>query len=103
MVAGRSPTMFVKLRQMRDIDLIIDRLTAEVPGIEIEQLKVTHPGADDDGLWFINIPNQRGKVQIESSEGMCPFVIESDFNDVRHDGHTVEEVVATVKRLHSIA
>lgn len=84
---------------LRDIDLIIDRLTAEVPGILVEQLKVTHPGADEDGLWFINIPNQRGEVQIESSEGMCPFLIESDFNDARYYGHTVEEVLATIKRL----
>jgi len=86
----------------RDIDLIIDWLRAEVPGIRIEQLKVNHPGADDDGLWFINIPDQQGEVQIESSEGMCPFLIESSFNDVRYRGYTVEEVVATVKRLHSL-
>jgi hypothetical protein len=44
-------------------------LAANVSGIHIEQLKVKHPGADDDGLWFINIKGQKEEVQIESSEG----------------------------------
>lgn len=86
----------------RDIEFIIDELTARVPGVHIERLKVAHPGADDDGLWFINIPDQEKQVQIESSEGSCPFLIESDFNDDRFYGHTVQEVVATVKRLFSL-
>ena len=46
----------------RDIDLIIEMLTANVPGIHIEQLKVIHPGADDDGLWFINIHDHKEQV-----------------------------------------
>ena len=87
----------------RDIDLILEQLTANIPGIHIEQLKVKHPGADDDGLWFINIRDQDEQVQIESSEGMCPFLIESDFSNERSYGHTVEEVVATIKRLYALA
>ncbi len=87
----------------RDIDLIIEQLTASVPGILIEQLKVAHPGADDDGVWFINIPDRENQVQIESSEGSCPFLIESDFNDERFHGNTVQEVVVTVKRMFSVA
>jgi hypothetical protein len=87
----------------RDIDLIIEQLAASVPGARIEQLKVSHPGADDDGLWFINIPDEEKQVQIESSEGSCPFLIESNFNDERFEGHTVQEVVATVNCLFSLA
>ena len=86
----------------RDIDLIIEQLTGNVPGIHIDQLKPAHP-SDDDGLWFINIQNQSEQVQIESSEGMCPFLIESDFNSERLYGNTVEEVVATIKRLYDLA
>ena len=56
----------------RDIDHIIERLKAELPGVEVTQLKVKHP-ADDDGLWFIKIPGRSGNVQIESSDGSCPF------------------------------
>jgi hypothetical protein len=62
----------------RDIDFIIEQVIASIPGILIKQLKVAHPGADDDGLWFINIPDRENQVQIESSEGSCPFLIESD-------------------------
>jgi hypothetical protein len=87
----------------RDIDFIIEQLIASIPGILIEQLKVAHPGADDVGLWIINIPDREIQVQIEASEGSCPFLIESDFNDERFHGHTVQEVVETVKRLFSIA
>ena len=87
----------------RDIDFVIEQIAASVPGVRIEQLNVAHPGADDDGLWFINIPGEEKQVQIESSEGSGPFVIESDFNDERFHGHTVQEVVATVKRLFSVA
>jgi hypothetical protein len=65
-------------------------------------LNVKHPGADDDGLWFINIADRENQVQIESSQARCPFLIESDFNNERFYGHTVQEVVATVRRLFSL-
>jgi len=85
----------------RDIDHIIDRLKAELPGVQITQLQVSHPEADDDGLWFIKIPGRTEEIQIESPYGTCPFIIESGFsNDVFH-GHTVDEVVATVRRLYA--
>ena len=85
----------------RDIDLIVERLLADFPGVHIAQLKVTHPG-DDDGLWFINIPNQEATVQIESSNGNCPFLIESDFNNDRAYGHSIEETVGVVKGLFAL-
>ena len=87
----------------RDIDLIIEKLKADIPGVRIEQLKVNHPGADDDGLWFVNIYGRKGEVQLESSYGVCPFLIESDFNDSRFDAHSIEEAVATVKHLFGLA
>lgn len=87
----------------RDIDLIIEQLTENISGIYIAQLNVKHPGADDDGLWFVNIQDRNEQVQIESAEGMCPFLVESDFSNERFYGHTVEEVVATIKRLYTLA
>ena len=83
----------------RDIDQILELLRSEVPGIRIAQLQVTHPGADDDGLWFIKVPGRTGEVQIESSSGTCPFVIESKFSSEKHHGRSVHEVVGTVMRL----
>ena len=82
----------------RDIDQIVDRLRAEIPGVQITQLQVAHPGSDDDGVWFIKIPSRVGQVQLESSSGTCPFVIESDFGDERYQGDSVDEVVSTVRR-----
>jgi hypothetical protein len=86
----------------RDIDLIAERLFADIPGIRIDQLKVKYPG-DDDGLWFIDIPSEKATVQIESSNGNCPFLIESDFNNDRVYGRSIEETVRAVKNLFSLA
>ena len=85
----------------RDIDQIIERLNAEIPGVHVAQLRVSHPETDDDGLWFIEIPNRVGKIQIESSNGSCPFLIESDLTAERFHGLNIEEVVLMVKRLYT--
>ena len=85
----------------RDIDQIIERLKAELPGVHVTQLKASHPGADDDGLWFIKIPGKDGGVQIESSHGTCPFLIESDVSDEKLQGRSIDEVISTVKRLYA--
>jgi len=86
---------------MRDIDHIIERLKAVIPDVQVTQLQVAHPGADDDGLWFIKIPGKAGAVQIGSPDGNCPFLIESDFNTERFHGQTVNEVVQIVRRLYA--
>ena len=83
----------------RDIDQIIEQLRLEISGIEITQLQVTHPGADDDGIWLVKVPGRTGQVQLESSFGACPFVIESDFSDDKHEGRTTEQVVSIVTKL----
>lgn len=83
----------------RDIDQIIERLRAELPEARVTQLEVTHPGADDDGLWFITIPGRAEEVQIESTDGMCPFLIETDFSPEALHGRSVEAVVSMVKTL----
>ncbi len=88
-------------RMSRDIDHIIERLTAELPGVQVAQLQVTHPGADDEGLWFIRIPGIDEEVQIESSHGSCPFLIESDLSDERFYARSIDEVVQKVRRLYS--
>src|SRR5437899_9457034 len=83
----------------RDIDQIIELLRREVPDVDINQLQVSHPGADDDGLWFVRVPGRKEEVQIESSSGDCPFTIESDLSSETHYGRSVYEVVETVWKL----
>jgi hypothetical protein len=82
----------------RDIDQILTRLEGAIRDVQIRQLQVSH-AADDDGLWYISISGKPGEVQIESANGTCPFLIESIFNDARHTGSTVDEVVALVRSL----
>jgi len=85
---------------LRDIDQIIELLVGRIPDIQISQLKVTHP-ADDDGLWFIKVPERTEEVQIESSSGNCPFVIESNFDNESYEGASVHEVAENVLALLS--
>lgn len=85
----------------RDIDHIIERLKAEMPGVQIRQLQVSHPGADDDGLWFVTMPGRSPEVQLESPRGSCPFLIESGFGPERFHGHSIDEVVQIVRRLYA--
>ncbi len=74
-----------------DIEELIGLVRARLPNVEWEQLSVTHT-ADDDGLWFFWIPSRPGEVQIESSSGACPFLVETD----KHGGRvTTTSLVET--------
>jgi hypothetical protein len=81
---------------MRDIDTIIQLLAQTYPDITHEQLKVLHPGADDDGIWFFRQPNSPIEVKLESHNGNCPFVFETDANNARVTANTVAATVAIV-------
>jgi hypothetical protein len=85
--------------RMADVDRVIELVRAAVPDVIWSQLQVKYP-ADDDGLWFFHLPGQRpGKVQIESSSGMCPFLIEGDTTTERFNGGTPEETARIVLNL----
>ena len=84
---------------MRDVDRIIQLVRNVCPAVDVQQLRVSHPGADDDGLWYFDHPASEFQVQIESRDGMCPFLVETDENDNRLTGHSVEETVAILTRL----
>jgi hypothetical protein len=85
----------------RDIERIVDLLHIRLPGVSASQLQVKHPGADDDGLWSIRLSHAPGEVQIDSSSGNCPFIVESDLNNDRNSAYTVECVVELVAALFS--
>jgi hypothetical protein len=61
----------------RDIEQLTDALRRGYPEITIEQRRTAHSGADD-GFWYANHPQGFTEVQIESSTGDVPFLIESD-------------------------
>jgi hypothetical protein len=81
---------------MRDIDAIIGQLRLAHPDISAEQLTVTHPSADDDGLWFFRHPASDIELQLESGTGNCPFLVESSPSGDRLTADTVEQAVALV-------
>jgi hypothetical protein len=80
----------------RDINRVIDELRRSFPQIACEQLHVAYPGADDDGIWFFTHPYGAGEVQLESSIGMLPFIVEGTDSEVRDTARTVEEAVEFV-------
>jgi hypothetical protein len=78
---------------MRDIDTISEQLRVTYPGVTIEQLSVTHPGADDDGIWFFRRDGYTTEMQLESSTGSCPFLVESNQNNERLIAVSVQQAV----------
>ncbi len=79
----------------RDIDKLINELQRAYPDVAVEQLRVKHPGADDDGLWFFRSPGSANEVQVESSTGALPFLMESD-HEPPSTAESVMEAVALV-------
>ncbi len=63
---------------MRDIDQIIQRVKERLPSVTVRQHWVRNPSVDDDGVWWFSLPNAKKDIQIESSFGMCPFMVEHD-------------------------
>ena len=80
----------------RDIELIISTLADQFPAILAEQIKVKHPGADDDGLWFFKHPDSPHEVQLESCSGMCPFLFESTEHGHAHEAATIQAAASLV-------
>lgn len=81
---------------MRDIDTIIAALCSSQLDVAVEQLKVRHVGADDDGVWFFRSASCPFEVQLESSTGQCPFIFESGANTGTSTAHTVADAIAFV-------
>ena len=54
-LARRSP--------VRDIEKIIQSFSTNYPTVRVRQLEVSHPRADDDGLWFFQSPDSEAEVQ----------------------------------------
>jgi hypothetical protein len=81
---------------MRDIDLVIAEVERHDSNIRSIQLQVKHPGYDDDGIWFFWIQESAGEVQVESSDGMLPFIVETDKHNQVFHATTIGETVDTI-------
>jgi hypothetical protein len=60
---------------LRDIDHIIAAVFIALPDVNVVQHQQPHL-ADDEGLWFFDLLDPKKDIQLESSTGMCPFIIE---------------------------
>jgi hypothetical protein len=83
---------------MRDIEAIALQLSAWRPDVVFEQLPVKHPGADDDGVWFVRLPENPVEVQLESSTGTCPFLVEFSNSTERFSAPSVGDAFLAVLR-----
>jgi hypothetical protein len=81
---------------MNDIDVIVGRIRDNMPDVQVVQMDKTHPG-DDNGLWWFRLPAVTKDIQIESSTGECPFLIEHDDMKTSGDAITGTTVGETVK------
>jgi hypothetical protein len=61
----------------RDIDRIIVAVRSRLPSVSVAQWHKKHPG-DDDGIWWFRLPGVERNIQLESSLGCCPFLVEHD-------------------------
>jgi hypothetical protein len=84
---------------MRDIDRVIRQIMAVCPAVKVRQLNVRHPGADDNGVWFFEQPASKFEVQVESTNGTCPFLIETDESNERLTASNVDQTVQILSKL----
>jgi hypothetical protein len=83
----------------RDIDQVIEKLKTRLPAVEVDQLAPTHPGADEDGLWFFRMPGTDQEIAIESPSGDCPFTIEHDDMRSSAEAETAASVEEAVQKV----
>lgn len=82
----------------RDIDQIISAVREQFSDVEVVQWNKTHP-TDDDGIWFFGRKDLTGEIELESTSGNCPFLVESDAmtrTDQAMKADTVEDAVKYV-------
>ena len=82
---------------MRDIDEVMAQVRERDPEILVEQLRVKH-AADDDGVWFFRKGER--EIQLESSAGNLPFVIENSDNATCAYAHTIDGAVNEIIQFH---
>ena len=94
----------------REIDQILERVKQRLPAVQMWQHWVKNPLVDDDGIWWFRLPNIIKAIQIESSFGMCPFMVEHDDMKSTSEAETartveeaIEKVVSYLTALESVS
>jgi hypothetical protein len=83
----------------RDIDHIIEGVKRRLPSARFYQHRVKHPSVDDDGIWWFYLPGIDKDIQIESSDGMCPFMVEHDDMGSACEAETARSIEEAVEKV----
>jgi hypothetical protein len=83
---------------MHDIERIIELVRARLPDIDVEQLQVKFP-ADDDGVWWFKLPGVQADVQLDSSSGQCPFLVDTSDSKSPMEAVTLDSVDDIAERI----
>ena len=96
-VVPRHPSYRQPLQ--RDIHAIMTTVRQELPDCVVTQEASYLPTTHDDGIWYFRLPGAEKSIQIESTYGMCPFLVESDDASgyTARTIATVEEIVAVIR------
>ncbi|HLP30486.1 MAG TPA: hypothetical protein VK150_03930 [Geothrix sp.] len=81
---------------MRDIAKIIRRTHAKNASIEVEIVRVPQAGQAHRVFWRFTRPPDSRVIQVESPDGMCPFILGSSQGDARLVGTSIPEVVEII-------
>jgi hypothetical protein len=84
---------------LRDIEQIIRQMRAICPEVTVAQLLKVYPGSEDSSLWFFSQPRKYIKVQLKSSNGMCPFFIETSKRNSQFKAQSTAQAVDLLCRL----
>jgi len=94
-VAQRSALATKYRRDSRlDISQVVDALSHRFPTIMILQQQGSWI-ADDDGLWWFSLPDTDCRIQVESMNGDCPFLVEAH-GIARLRVSTVDELIRLI-------
>jgi hypothetical protein len=83
----------------RDIDQIIERVKERIPAVLADQLAPSHPGTEEDVLWFFRMPGTSNEVAVDSPTGNAPFQIEHDDMRSGAEAETVDTVEEAVEKV----
>jgi len=59
------------------------------------EILLCQQAADDDGLWWFKIAGSKNDIQVESSSGNCPFLIETHL--ISEETTSLEETIRSIK------
>ena len=82
----------------RDIDQIIERVKERI-GRAGGPAGHSHPGTEEDVLWFFRMPGTSNEVAVDSPTGNAPFQIEHDDMRANAEAETVSTVEEAVEKV----